>query len=75
MSALSLLARLSLLVGVALSLSGCLAVAATGAVVGTAVGVTGAAVGVTAKGVGMAAGAIIPDGDDDEDDRDDRRRK
>jgi hypothetical protein len=74
MSAISLLARLTLLAGVALSLSGCLAVAATGAVVGTAVGVTGAAVGVTAKGVGMAAGAIIPDGDDD-DDKDDRRRK
>lgn len=67
MRPLRLLAQLSLLAGAALSLSGCLAVAATGAVVGTAVGVTGAAVGVTAKGVGMAAGAIIPDGDDDKD--------
>ena len=66
MRAVRFLAQLSLLAGAALSLSGCLAVAATGAVVGTAVGVTGAAVGVTAKGVGMAAGAIIPDGDKDE---------
>lgn len=55
--------RLSLLAGLAIPLSGCLA----GAVVGTAVGVTGAAVGMTAKGVGMAAGAIIPDGDKDQD--------
>lgn len=69
MHALRLAARLSLLAGAALPLSGCLAVAATGAVVGTAVGVTGAAVGVTAKGVGMAAGAIIPDGDDKDDKR------
>lgn len=68
MSAYRLIARLCLLAGAALTLSGCLAVAATGAVVGTAVGVTGAAVGVTAKGVGMAAGAIIPGGDDDEKD-------
>lgn len=43
----------------AVSLGGCMAVAATGAVVGAA----GTAVGVTAKGVGMAAGAVIP-GDD-----------
>ena len=67
MRPLRLLAQLSLLAGAALSLSGCLAVAATGAVVGTAVGVTGAAVGVTAKGVGMAAGAVIPDREDRED--------
>ena len=69
MRPLRLLAQLSLLAGAALGLSGCLAVAATGAVVGTAVGVTGAAVGVTAKGVGMAAGAVIPDGDDEKDDK------
>ena len=43
MRALRLLAQLSLLAGAVLTLSGCLAVAATGAVVGTAVGVTGAA--------------------------------
>lgn len=47
-----------------LSLSGCLAVAATGAVVGTAVGVTGAAVKTTAKGAGMVVGAVIPGGGD-----------
>ena len=47
-------------------LSGCLAVAATGAVVGTAAAVTGAAVKGTAKGAGMVVGAAIPgDGDDD----------
>lgn len=52
-----------------LALSGCLAVAATGAVVGTAVGVTGAAVGGAAKVGGAAVGAVIPDGDDEKDDR------
>jgi len=46
------------------SLSGCLAVAATGAVVGTAVGVTGAAVKTTAKGAGMVVGAVVPGGGD-----------
>lgn len=61
--------RLALLCALALPLSGCLAAAVGGAVVGTAVGVTGAAVGVTAKGVGMVAGAVIPDGDDDKDDK------
>ena len=69
MRALPLLAQLSMQAGAVLTLSGCLAVAATGAVVGTAVGVTGAAVGVTAKGAGMAVGAIIPDGDDKDDKR------
>lgn len=58
-----------------LALSGCLAVAATGAVVGTAVGVTGAAVGGAAKVGGAAVGAVIPDGDDDRRERDDRRRR
>ncbi len=58
--------RLSLLGLLAAPLSGCLA-AAVGTVAGVAVGVTGAAVGVTAKGVGMAAGAVIPDGDDEKD--------
>lgn len=72
MSVLSRLARLGVLAALAVSLSGCLAMAVGGAVAGTAVGVTGAAVGVTAKGVGMAAGAVIPGGDDDEDE--DRRR-
>lgn len=59
--------RLSLLALLTTPLTGCLAVAAVGTVTGAAVGVTGAAVGVTAKGVGMAAGAIIPDGDDEKD--------
>ena len=54
-----------------LALSGCLAVAATGAVVGTAVGVTGAAVGGAAKVGGASVGAVIPDGDD----KDDRRKR
>lgn len=66
--------RLALLCALALPLSGCLAAAVGGAVVGTAVGVTGAAVGVTAKGVGMAVGAVIPDGDD-KDDKDDKKHK
>ena len=57
-----------------LVLSGCLAVAATGAVVGTAVGVTGAAVGGAAKVGGAAVDAVIPDGDGDEDRREKRRR-
>ena len=61
--------RLCLLGLLAAPLSGCLAAAAVGTVAGVAVGVTGAAVGVTAKGVGMAAGAIIPDGDDEKEDK------
>jgi hypothetical protein len=65
MSAIRLFIRLSVLAALAVPLSGCL----VGAVAGTAIGVTGAAVGMTAKGVGMAAGAIIPDGDDDDDRR------
>jgi len=36
----------------------------TGAVVGTAVGVTGAAVKTTAKGAGMVVGAVVPGGGD-----------
>lgn len=62
--------RIAALCGLALTLSGCLAVAATGAVVGA----TGAVVGTAAKGVGMAAkgtgkviGAAIPDGDKKDD--------
>jgi|GEM_PF-2451820 len=51
-----------LCLGLPLMLQGCLAVAATGAVVGTAVGVTSAVVGTTGKVIGAA----IPDGDDDE---------
>ncbi|GGZ41138.1 NF038104 family lipoprotein [Asticcacaulis endophyticus] len=54
-----------LLVGTALSLQGCVAVAVTGAVVGTAVGVTGAAV----KTTGAVVGAAIPDGDDEKKDK------
>lgn len=55
------LLRPLVLILVAFSLSGCLAVAAVGAVGAVA----GTAVGVTAKGVGMAAGAVIPGGGDD----------
>ncbi|MFT4091481.1 MAG: NF038104 family lipoprotein [Asticcacaulis sp.] len=63
----SLLRRICLfipLLGLPIMLQGCLAAAATGAVVGTAVGVTGAVVGTTGKVIGAA----IPDGDDDEND-------
>ncbi|MFN3511502.1 MAG: NF038104 family lipoprotein [Phenylobacterium sp.] len=67
MNAVRIVARMGLAAALAASLSGCLAMAVGGA----AVGVAGAAVGVTAKGVGMAAGAVIPDGDDE----DDRKRK
>lgn len=62
MRALRLLGRLALIGCFAAPLGGCLAMAVGGA----AVGVAGAAVGVTAKGVGMAAGAVIPDGDEDD---------
>ena len=51
--------RLAALAAVAMSLSGCLAVAATGAVVGA----TGAVVGGTVKATGAVVGAVIPDGD------------
>lgn len=61
--------RLSLLGLLAAPLNACLAAAVVDTVAGVAVGVTGAAVGVTAKGVGMAAGAVIPDGDDEKEDR------
>jgi len=64
MTVRSLAVRAVVLCAAASLLSGCLAVAATGAVVGTAVGVTGAAVKGTAKGAGMVVGAVIPgDGD------------
>lgn len=51
--------------GTALLMQGCVAAAATGAVVGTAVGVTSAAV----KTTGAVVGAAIPDGDDEDDDK------
>ncbi|MCR5878781.1 hypothetical protein [Phenylobacterium sp. J367] len=60
--------RAALLTALGLSLSGCLAVAATGAVVGTAVGVTGAAVKTTAKAGGMVVGAVVPGGGDKDED-------
>ncbi len=62
MSAFRIVTRAGLLAAIALSLSGCLAMAVGGA----AVGVAGTAVGMTAKGVGMAAGAVIPGGRDDD---------
>jgi len=61
---LALAARCALLVGVALNLSGCLAVAATK----TAVGVTGAVVGGGVKATGALVGAVIPDGDKGDED-------
>lgn len=51
--------RLAAVAALALPLSGCLAVAATGAVVGA----TGAVVGGTVKATGAVVGAVIPDGD------------
>ena len=48
--------RIGLILAAGLTLQGCLAVAATGAVVG----VTGAVVGTTAKGVGAVGRAVIP---------------
>jgi hypothetical protein len=53
------------LMAAALSLQGCLAVAATGAVVGTA----GAVVGTGVKATGKVVGAAIPDGDKDKKDK------
>jgi len=58
MRPLDIALRAVALTAVGLLLSGCLAMAVGGAVVGVA----GAAVGVTVKGVGMAAGAVIPGG-------------
>lgn len=58
--------RAALIAALGFSLSGCLAAMATGAVVGTAVGVTGAVVKTGVKGTGMVVGAMIPDGDKDE---------
>jgi hypothetical protein len=59
---LKIFAATAVLIAAGFGLQGCLAAMATGAVVGTAVGVTGAAVKTTAKGVGMVAGAVIPGG-------------
>lgn len=53
------IALAALLAAVAVNLSGCLAVAATGAVIGA----TGAVVGGTVKATGAVVGAVIPDGD------------
>jgi hypothetical protein len=59
MSVQAFLLRGALLACAALSLSGCLAVAATGAVVGA----TGAVVGAGLKTTGAVVGAVIPGGD------------
>ena len=56
----SYLIRAAALAAVAMTLSGCLAVAATGAVIGA----TGAVVGAGVKATGAVVGAVIPDGDD-----------
>jgi hypothetical protein len=57
------LAAAAVLAAAGFGLSGCLAAMATGAVVGTAVGVTATTVKVAAKGTGMVVGAVIPGGD------------
>jgi len=57
----------AMLIAGAISLQGCLAVAAGAAVGGVAVGATGAVVKGTAKGVGAVGRAVIP-GDSDKDD-------
>jgi hypothetical protein len=64
MSAKTLLLRGALLACAAVSLSGCLAVAATGAVVGA----TGAVVGTGVKATGAVVGAVIPGGGGDKED-------
>ena len=56
---------LTLILGLGLSQSACLAMAVGGAVVG----VTGAAVGGVAKGAGMVVGAVLPGGGKDKDRR------
>lgn len=66
---LNTVARFALIAAAGVSLSGCLAAMATGAVVGTAVGVTGAVVGAGVKGTGMVVGAILPGGDDKKDEK------
>ena len=49
----------ALLIAVALSVQGCIAMA-VGAVAGTAIGVTGAVIGAAAKGTVAVGRAIIP---------------
>lgn len=66
MSRMTLALRLAALAGCGLMLSGCLAMAVTGA----AVGVAGAVVGAGVKGAGMVVGAVIPDGDKKDDQKD-----
>jgi hypothetical protein len=67
--------RLSTILGTALfslaamSLSGCLAASAAGAVTGAAVGVTSAAVKTTVHVGHVAVDAAIPDGDKAKDDK------
>lgn len=61
MSPLRILARGAVLAATALSLSGCIAVAATSAVVGA----TGAVVGAGVKTTGAVVGAVIPGDDED----------
>ena len=51
---------ITLVLGLGLSQSACLAMAVGGAVVG----VTGAAIGGVAKGAGMVVGAVLPGGGD-----------
>lgn len=65
------LLTLTALIGLPFLLQGCVAVAVTGAAVGTAVGVTGAVVGTTGKVVGAA----VPDGDDKKKDKKDKKNK
>ncbi len=57
-----MLSRISLVILIALMSSGCTAIAVVDAAASTAVGVTK----VAAKGVTAAAGALIPDDDEDE---------
>ena len=59
MTAKARLLRGALVACAALPLSGCLVVAATGAIVGTA----GAVVGTGVKATGAVVGAVIPGGD------------
>jgi hypothetical protein len=59
---------LTLILGLALSQSACIATA-VGATAGAVIGVTGAVVGGVAKGTGMMVGAVLPGGGKDKDRR------
>jgi hypothetical protein len=68
MSSLRRACALTLILGLGVSQTACLATA-VGATAGAVIGVTGAAVGGAAKGAGMVVGAVLPGGGRDRDRR------